>query len=114
MFAVLVNGNAKGWVKAYKGLRQGDPFSPFLFTIVVDVLSRLVVRAEKRGLFEGFLVGKNRTRVSHLQFTDDTIFFSRASLEELQLLKLILLVFGCLSRLRINLDKSTLFGINIS
>ena len=55
IFAILVNGNAKGWVKAYKGLRQGDPLSSFLFTIVVKVLSTLVVRVEERGLFEGFL-----------------------------------------------------------
>ena len=48
----------------------------------------------------------------HLQFADDTIF-SRASLEELLSLKLILLVFGHLLGLRINLNKSTLFGINI-
>lgn len=113
-FAVLVNGNAKGWVKTYKGLRQGDPLSPFLFTLVVDALSRLIVRAEERGLFEGFLVGRNRTKVSHLQFADDTIFFSKASFEELHSLKLILLVFGRLSRLRINLNKSTLSAINIS
>ena len=113
-FAVLVNGNAKGWVKTYKGLRQGDPLSPFLFTLVVDALSRLIVRAEERGLFEGILVGRNRIKVSHLQFADDTIFFSKASFEELHSLKLILLVFGRLSRLRINLNKSTLSAINIS
>ncbi|RVW24881.1 putative mitochondrial protein [Vitis vinifera] len=111
-FAILVNGNAKGWVKAIRGLRQGDPLSPFLFTIVVDVLSRLVVRAEERGLIEGLGVGRNRTRVSHLQFADDTVFFSRASLEELLSLKLILLVFGLLFGLRMNLNKSTLSGIN--
>ena len=59
-FAVLVNGNAKGWVKTYKGLRQGDPFSPFPFTLVTNVLSKLIVREKKRGLFKGFLVGRNR------------------------------------------------------
>ncbi|RVW35461.1 putative ribonuclease H protein [Vitis vinifera] len=53
-FAVLVNGNAKGWVKASRGLRQGDPLSPFLFTIVANVLSRMLLRAEERNALEGF------------------------------------------------------------
>ena len=47
MFAILVNVNIKGWVKAYKDLRQGDVLSHFLFTLVADVLSRLIVRAEE-------------------------------------------------------------------
>ncbi|RVW28235.1 hypothetical protein CK203_083666 [Vitis vinifera] len=50
---ILVNGNAKGWVKASRGLRQG-PLSPFLFTLVADVLSRMLLRAEERNLLEGF------------------------------------------------------------
>ena len=65
-FAILVNGSAKGWIKASKGLRQGDPLSPFLFTLVVDFLSRMIFRAEERGLAEGFLVGRYRTKVSIL------------------------------------------------
>ncbi|RVW37434.1 putative mitochondrial protein [Vitis vinifera] len=93
-FAVLVNGNAKGWVKASRGLTQGDPLSPFLFTIVTDVLSRMMLTTEERSLLEGFRVGRNRTRVSHLQFADDTIFFSNTYEEELQTLKSLLLVFG--------------------
>ena len=81
MFAILVNGNAKRWVKACKSLRQGDPLSFFLFTLVADVLSKSIVRTEKRGLFERFVVGRNKTRVSHLQFVDDTIFFLEHSLK---------------------------------
>ncbi|RVW59648.1 hypothetical protein CK203_103280 [Vitis vinifera] len=81
----------KGWVKATRGLRQRDPLSPFLFTLVSDVLSRMMIRAEETGLIEGFIVGKDRTKVSLLHFVDDTIFLSKASLECLQNLKLILL-----------------------
>ena len=77
-YAILVNRNAKGWVKVSRGLRQGDPLSPILFTIVADVLSRMLLRAEERSMLEGFKVGRNKTRVSHLQFADDTIFFSNS------------------------------------
>ncbi|KAJ9701102.1 hypothetical protein PVL29_006450 [Vitis rotundifolia] len=99
-------------ILASRGLRQGDPLSPFLFTLVADVLSRLLFRAEEIGLTEGFFVGRDRTRVSLLQFIDDTIFFSKASLEHLQNLKIILLVFGQVSGLKINLEKRTILGIN--
>ena len=102
-YAILVNGSVKGWVKATRGLRQGDPLSPFLFTIVIDVLSRMLLRAEERSLLDGFSVGRNRTRVSHLQFADDTIFFSNTCVEELQTLKSLLLVFGQISGLKVNL-----------
>ena len=61
---------------------------------------------------EGFFVGKNRTRVSLLQFADDTIFFFKACIEHLQNLKIILLVFGQVSSLKINLEKNIISGIN--
>ena len=111
-FVILVNGNAKGWVKAFRGFRQGDPLSPFLFTLVADVLSRLIIRAEETGIIEGFFVGRDRTRVSLLQFADDIIFFFNDSLEHLQNLKIILLVFGQVFGLKINLEKNTISGIN--
>ena len=57
-FVVLVNANAKGWVEATRGLRQGDPLSPFLFTIVTDVLSRMMLRSEESELVEGIILGK--------------------------------------------------------
>ena len=69
------------------------------------VLSRLMIKAKETGLTEGFFVGRDRIRESLLQFADDTIFFSKASLEHLQNLKIILLVFGQVSGLKINLEK---------
>ncbi|RVX13545.1 Transposon TX1 uncharacterized 149 kDa protein [Vitis vinifera] len=89
--AVLIANEIVDEREGIKGLRQGDPLSPFLFTLVADVLSRMLMRAEERNMMEGFRVGRNRTRVSHF---DDTIFFSNSREEELQTLKSLLLVFG--------------------
>ncbi|RVW54308.1 hypothetical protein CK203_068490 [Vitis vinifera] len=75
------------------------------------VLSRLMIKAKETGLTEGLFVGRDRIRESLLQFADDTIFFSKASLEHLQNLKIILLVFGQVSGLKINLEKSTISGL---
>ncbi|RVW36772.1 hypothetical protein CK203_101570 [Vitis vinifera] len=68
---------------------------------------RMLLKAEERNVLEGFRVGRNRTRVSHLQFADDTIFFSSTREEDMMTLKNVLLVFGHISGLKVNLDKAT-------
>ncbi|RVX05721.1 Transposon TX1 uncharacterized 149 kDa protein [Vitis vinifera] len=55
--------------------------------------------------------GMQRVGLRLLEFADDTIFFSKASMEHLQNLKIILLVFGQVSGLKINLEKSTISGL---
>ena len=62
----MVNGNAKGWVKAFKGLRQGDPLSSFLSTLVADILSRLMIKAKETRITEGFFVGRDKTIMSSI------------------------------------------------
>ena len=52
-----------------------------------------MLRVEETRLLVGFIIGRGRARLSHLQFVDDTIFFSIACSKELQTLKIILLVF---------------------
>jgi hypothetical protein len=51
--AVMVNGFLGSYFETRKGLRQGDPFSPILFDIGVDVLQILVKRAQDSGLIRG-------------------------------------------------------------
>ena len=74
-FSVLINGRPRGKFKASRGLRQGNPLSPFLFTLLVDVLSRLLEKAQENNLIKGLCIGQEKVEISHLQFSDDTIFF---------------------------------------
>ena len=65
-FSVLINGRPRGKFKGCKGLRQGNPLSPFLFTLVADGLSRLVERASEVGFVKGCKVGRDNLTITHL------------------------------------------------
>ncbi|RVW86930.1 hypothetical protein CK203_043508 [Vitis vinifera] len=98
-----------------KGLRQGDPLSPYLFVLGMEVLSALIRRAVGGGGFVSgcSLRGRGRLEmeVSHLLFADDTIIFCEAKKEYLTSLSWILAWFEAASGLRINLAKSELIPI---
>ena len=56
-FSVLVNGIPARLFKASRGLWQGDPLSPFLFTLVAEALGGLVNKAKYLNLLEDFSFG---------------------------------------------------------
>ncbi|XP_072072020.1 uncharacterized protein [Arachis hypogaea] len=72
---VLINGSPSKPFKMERGLRQGDPLSPFLFVLVVDVLHRMVGEAVRIGRISPLVVGRDSVELLHLQFADDTILF---------------------------------------
>ena len=82
-------------------MRQGDPLSPFLFTLVVDVLGRLLDTAKDRNVFRGLIVGRDMVEISHLQFADDTLFFMEADRSNFLTLLQILETFRSSSGLRV-------------
>lgn len=57
--SVLVNGSTIGEFQLQKGIRQGDPLSPFLFLIIAEGLSCLTRRVVEMKEFDGIAVGKN-------------------------------------------------------
>ena len=57
--------------------------SPLLFTIVVETLSSLLVKARELGMINGFQIGRSGEIITHFQFADDIILFSSTKLEEI-------------------------------
>ncbi|GAU35790.1 hypothetical protein TSUD_56670 [Trifolium subterraneum] len=73
--SVLVNGSPMDEFPLERGLRQGDPLSPFLFLLAAEGLNVLMKTMVECNLFSGYSVGDGAsTSISHLQFADDTLF----------------------------------------
>ena len=77
-YSFLVNGALQGKVKPSRGIRQGDPLSPYLFILCTEVLSGLCSKAQASGSLPGIKVARNSPPINHLLFADDTMFFTRS------------------------------------
>ena len=113
-FSVLVNGVPTGFFSSSKGLCQGDPLSPYLFVMGMEVLSVLIRRAVKGGFISGCNIWRGSGpvgNISHLLFADDTIVFCEAKKEDMTYLSWILCWFEAVLGLRINLAKSEIIPV---
>ncbi|GJR96304.1 putative RNA-directed DNA polymerase, eukaryota, reverse transcriptase zinc-binding domain protein [Tanacetum coccineum] len=73
--SILVNGSLTKEFQMERGLRQGDPLSPFLFIIVAEALQISILEACGRGIFAGLSLANDGANLSLLQYADDTLFF---------------------------------------
>lgn len=67
-YLVLVNGAPMGLISPSRGLRQGDPISPYLFLLCAESLSSLLTQADSEGSIEGVPTSKRGPRINHLFF----------------------------------------------
>ena len=74
-YSVVLNGKHSGFFTPSRGLRQGDPISPFLFLLCAEGLSCLIRNASNEGTFQRVAAARYEPYVSHLFFVDDSLFF---------------------------------------
>lgn len=74
-FSILINGQPTDSFIPQRGLRQGDPLSPYLFILCAEVLSGLLTKGQTDGSFHGVIIAPNAPPISHLFFADDSLLF---------------------------------------
>jgi hypothetical protein len=81
-YLVLINGQAHGHIIPTRELRQGDPFSPYLFILCAKGLSHLLCRAKKKKSISGLPITRGGSKINHLLFANDSLLFCRANLDD--------------------------------
>ncbi|GJZ73517.1 RNA-directed DNA polymerase, eukaryota [Tanacetum coccineum] len=109
--SILINGSPTCEYQINRGLRQGDPLSPFLFIIAMEGLHVAVEDAISGGLYRGITV--NTLTLSHFFFADDALFIGEWSRANIKNMISILDCFHRVSGLKINFHKSNLVGIGV-
>ena len=108
-YSVLLNGQLVGNIKPSRGLRQGNPLSPYLFVMCAMGLQSLLHKAEMEGYIRGVAICRNGPKVSHLFFANDSVLFCNAKEEECQKILDIPSIYVRGSGQKINREKTNTF-----
>jgi hypothetical protein len=106
---ILLNGLPGACIFHDRGLRQGDPLSPMLFILVMDVLNRLIMRALAEGLLQPLSSRSMQYRLSLYAY--DAMLFLKPVASDINLVLDILTLFGTTSCLKTNMEKSNVLPI---
>ncbi|KAL0346366.1 UNVERIFIED_CONTAM: hypothetical protein Scaly_1652600 [Sesamum calycinum] len=105
-FSISLNGSIYGFFKGGRGLRQGDPMSPYLFVLVMEIWNSLLrYRVQSVAQFQYHWKCKE-LGILNLCFADDVLLFCKAHIPSIQVLKDTLSEFSNLSGLNVNPAKS--------
>jgi hypothetical protein len=108
-FSILINGQPIDSFQPKRGIRQGDPVSPYNFILCAEVLSGLISKSQQDDHIHGVSIAANAPHISHLLYADDCILFCKSRPEEGRAIKEILDQYQEASGKRVNLDKLDMF-----
>nr|GFA86833.1 RNA-directed DNA polymerase, eukaryota, reverse transcriptase zinc-binding domain protein [Tanacetum cinerariifolium] len=108
-FTLNVNSERTGYFKGGRGLRQGDPISPYLFTLIIEVFSLMLRRQIDKDFSFQYHYGCKGLKLVHVCFVDDLLVMCRDDLNSVRVIKRYLDEFSTCSGLIPNNSKSTMF-----
>ena len=108
-YSILVNGEPHGIIKPSRGLRQGDPLSPYFFLLVAEGLHSLISQVATEGSLQGISLCHTGPRITHFFFADDSLPFSKATLGDCAKIQEILSTHERASGQQVNRDKTIRF-----
>ena len=111
-FSILVNGSPSSPFNASRGIKQGDPLSPFLFIIAAEGLGRLLKNRRVENKICGLSLTEGMDPQTHQQFVDDNMPMGPSSVHEAKGNKDCLNTFLEASGLEINKEKSQTYFFN--
>lgn len=111
---VMWNGNRSEFFNPERGIRPGDPLSPYIFVLCMDKLSHLISQAVDEGEWKPMRAGRNGPNISHLMFADDLLLFGIAKEPQMQCVLGVLNNFCLMLGQQIDHDKTNiLFSKNV-
>ena len=112
-FSVMFNGEKLEQFIPSRGIRQGDPISPYLFLIATEGLSCLLKSSSESSGLEGIKVAPTAPVVNHLLFVDDSLLLFKSSTEGATAVSNLLEIYCNASGQKINNDKSSIFLVRV-
>ena len=108
-FSILFNGERLQEFKPTRGIRQGDPISPYLFLLCAEGLSCVLKGVGADQSVNGIQIARTAPKINHLLFADDCLLFLKADASNAQLVQESLTKYCDASGQKVNLAKSSIF-----
>ena len=108
-FSIMINEKSYGMIHPSRGIRQGDPLSPYLFLLCAEGFTTLLKKAESEWQIKGVSICRGAPKFMNLMFADDSLLFCQATRVEGKTIIEILQTYERAFGQSINLEKSSAY-----
>uniref|UniRef100_A0A803QNQ9 Reverse transcriptase domain-containing protein n=1 Tax=Cannabis sativa TaxID=3483 RepID=A0A803QNQ9_CANSA len=107
-FRLRINNCLSHQIFPSRGIRQGDPLSPYLFLLVAEGLSGTINARAHSNAFHGISISRSAPTISHLLFADDSLLFTKVTPSTAMEIKDILNLYNLATGQSVNFNKSSI------